>query len=201
MKRILLIGFSTLAALVVVFLYPTSTGHSGTTAAEAVSAARIVSGAPATTVAPTTTGQGPDPTPADPNSSAAATPSPGTAATDPGTTSTATSPGSSDAAPGATTPQATASVTVDGAAAMTRYGVVQVQVVITDGKITEVTPLQYPQQDRRDIQINNAALPKLRAQVISAQSANIDGVSGATFTTDGYVTSLQSALDAAGFQP
>ena len=82
---------------------------------------------------------------------------------------------------------------------MTRYGVVQVQVVITDGAITDVTALQYPQSEREDIKINSRAIPLLRAQVLAAQSAKIDGVSGATFTTDGYVTSLQSALDAAGF--
>ena len=82
---------------------------------------------------------------------------------------------------------------------MTRYGVVQVQVVITGGAITDVTALQYPQSEREDIRINSRAIPQLRAQVIKAQSAKIDGVSGATFTTDGYVTSLQSALDAAGF--
>ena len=82
---------------------------------------------------------------------------------------------------------------------MTRYGVVQVQVVITGGKITDVIALQYPQAERRDIAINSQALPLLKAQVLSAQSTKIDGVSGATFTTDGYVTSLQSALDAAGF--
>jgi len=74
-----------------------------------------------------------------------------------------------------------------------------VQVVITGGAITDVKALQYPQSERRDIQINSRAIPLLRAQVIAAQSAKIDGVSGATFTTDGYVTSLQSALDAAGF--
>ena len=84
---------------------------------------------------------------------------------------------------------------------MTRYGVVQVQVVITDGAITDVTALEYPQTDRKDIQINTRALPLLKAQVLAAQSAKIDGVSGATFTSDGYVTSLQSALDAAGFTP
>ena len=90
-------------------------------------------------------------------------------------------------------------MTVQGAQEMTRYGVVQVQVVITDGAITDVTALEYPQTDRKDQQINNRALPLLKAQVLAAQSAKIDGVSGATFTTDGYVTSLQSALDAAGF--
>jgi len=103
--------------------------------------------------------------------------------------------------PAATSSAPPTSVTVQGAQEMTRYGVVQVQVVITDGAITDVTALAYPQTDRKDQQINNRALPLLKAQVLAAQSAKIDGVSGATFTTDGYVTSLQSALDAAGFTP
>ena len=170
MKRIALAGFSTMAALVVLFLYPTSTGHSGTTAAAPVSGAKVVSGGQPS-VGSAGSGQGPDPA--------------GTAGS---------------AAGAATTAPAAASTTVDGAAEMTRYGVVQVEVVITDGKITEVTALKYPNTDGRDVQINSRALPMLRAQVIAAQSAKIDGVSGATFTSDGYVTSLQSALDAAGFK-
>jgi uncharacterized protein with FMN-binding domain len=184
MKRIALAAFSTLAALVLLFMYPTSTGHSGTTAAQPVSAARVVTdGAPAGTASATTTGQGPDP---------------GTAnggATGSGSTSGA----STTATPSASPTASNRSITVDGAAEMTRYGVVQVQVVITGGAIADIKALQYPQSERTDIQINSRAIPRLRAQVIAAQSAKIDGVSGATFTTDGYVTSLQSALDAAGF--
>jgi len=177
MKRIALAAFSTMAALVVLFLYPTSTGHSGTTAAAPVSAARVVTGTQPSTGTATSTGQGPDPA-----------------------TTTGSAPtGSAAASPTAAAPAA-ASTTVDGAAEMTRYGLVQVEVVITGGKITEVTALQYPNTDGRDVQINSRAIPKLRAQVIAAQSAKIDGVSGATFTSDGYVTSLQSALDAAGFK-
>jgi len=187
MKRIAFAAFSTLAALVLLFSYPTSTGHSGSTAAEPVSSAKVVSGGSSGT-ASATTGQGPDP----------ATTAPGAAG---GSTAAATT-APATSAQGTTAPQTTAaatSVTVDGAQEMTRYGVVQVQVVITDGKITDVTALEYPQQDRKDIQINNRALPLLKAQVLAAQSAKIDGVSGATFTSDGYVASLQSALDAAGF--
>jgi uncharacterized protein with FMN-binding domain len=185
-KRIVFSAFSTLAALVLLFSYPTSTGTSGSSAAETVSEARVVTGVPSTTppssaANPTTgstpTGQGPDP-----------------AASDPSATTTSPDGSTTQAAP-----SQGASVTVDGAEAMTRYGVVQVEVVITNGVITEVTALQYPQSDRKDVQINSRAIPQLRAQVLSAQSAKIDGVSGATFTTDGYVTSLQSALDAAGF--
>lgn len=91
-------------------------------------------------------------------------------------------------------------MTVDGAAEMTQYGIVQVQVVLTGGAITDVTALQVPQQDRTDREINSQAIPLLRSQVLAAQSAKIDGVSGATFTSEGYITSLQSALDAAGFK-
>jgi uncharacterized protein with FMN-binding domain len=83
---------------------------------------------------------------------------------------------------------------------MTRYGAVQVEVVITNGTITDVIALQYPTAGREDQQINSRAIPQLRSQVLAAQSAKIDGVSGATFTTDGYISSLQSALDAAGVQ-
>ncbi len=169
MKRIALALLSTLAALVALFSYPTSTGRSASTTAEAVSAAKVLT-QPAASSA-TTTGQGPDPA----------------------------SPSSAAAAPTSSQQAAAGPVTVDGASEMTRYGAVQVQVVITGGAITDVVALQYPQQDRTDQQINSQAIPLLRNQVLSAQSAQIDGVSGATFTSEGYVASVQSALDAAGF--
>ncbi|HWB37015.1 MAG TPA: FMN-binding protein, partial [Rugosimonospora sp.] len=76
---------------------------------------------------------------------------------------------------------------------------VQVQVTITTDKITDITVLQQPSGNREDRQINSSALPELHDQVIAAQSANIDGVSGATVTSDGYRESLQAALDAAHF--
>lgn len=82
----------------------------------------------------------------------------------------------------------------------TRYGDIQVEVTITGGKITDVEPLTYPDQDPRDQQINADALPQLQAQVLAAQSADIAGVGGATYTTQGYISSLQSALDAANFK-
>ena len=184
MKRIALAAFSTLAALVALFMYPTSTGNSGTTAAEPVSAARVVTAGEPSGTSATTTGQGPDPTTAG---------SAGAGSTTGSSTATGTTPGTSAAA------SSQPAITVDGASEMTRYGVVQVRVVITDGAITDVKALQYPQSEREDIKINSRAVPLLRAQVLAAQSAKIDGVSGATFTSDGYVTSLQSALDAAGF--
>jgi len=182
MKRIAFGAFSTLAVLVLLFLYPTSTGNSGTTAAEPVSAARVVTGAEPSATTATSTGQGPDPATA------------GSAGS-----GSNTAGGTSTAAPSPSSAAASTAVTVDGAAEMTRYGVVQVRVVIANGAITDVTALQYPQSEREDIRINSRAVPMLRAQVLAAQSAKIDGVSGATFTSDGFVTSLQSALDAAGF--
>ena len=89
--------------------------------------------------------------------------------------------------------------TVNGPSVSTRWGPVQVQVKIKSGRITDVVALQYPTGERRDEEINSYALPLLHDQVLAAQSANIDGVSGATVTTEGYVSSLQAALDAAQF--
>lgn len=106
---------------------------------------------------------------------------------------------------GAVTPGAapsngsTGNLTVNGSVARTRWGPVQVQVTIANGRITEVSAIQYPDGNRRDQEINSYALPELHDQVIAAQSANIDGVSGATVTTNGYRQSLQAALDTAHF--
>jgi uncharacterized protein with FMN-binding domain len=90
-------------------------------------------------------------------------------------------------------------VTVNGTVAQTRWGPVQVQVIISNGKIADVKVLQYPDGNGRDQEINSYALPELHDQVIAAQSANIDGVSGATVTSRGYTQSLQAALDTAHF--
>jgi uncharacterized protein with FMN-binding domain len=90
-------------------------------------------------------------------------------------------------------------VTVNGTAVQTRWGPVQVQVKIASGKIGDVVVLMQPTGERRDVEINGYALPILKEQVLAAQSAQIDGVSGATVTSDGYRKSLQSALDAAHF--
>ncbi|MBT2233061.1 FMN-binding protein [Nonomuraea sp. NEAU-A123] len=94
--------------------------------------------------------------------------------------------------------QSAATKTVDGDAADTRWGPVQVQISVTGGKISSVQVLQAPNENRRDIEINNTALPILQEETMSAQSAQIDSVSGATYTSDGYIQSLQSAIDRAG---
>jgi uncharacterized protein with FMN-binding domain len=63
-----------------------------------------------------------------------------------------------------------------------------------------VTTLQAPNGNRRDLEINSYAVPQLRSEVLTAQSANIDVVSGATVTSEGYINSLQAALDSAHYK-
>ena len=88
--------------------------------------------------------------------------------------------------------------TYTGSVAQTRWGPVQVKITVQDGKVTKVTVLQQPNGNRRDQEINDQALPILIDETISAQSAKIDMVSGATVTSEGYLQSLQAAIDEAG---
>ena len=110
--------------------------------------------------------------------------------------SASAAPEASSGAGGST--KATGTKTVTGDTVQTRWGPVQVRVTIKNGKITDVTAVQYPQDNPRDQEINSYALPQLRSEALSAQSASIDTVSGATYTSQGYQQSLQSALDSAG---
>jgi uncharacterized protein with FMN-binding domain len=84
-----------------------------------------------------------------------------------------------------------------GDVASTQWGPVQVQLTMEGGKITAVNVLQYPNGNHRDVEINDYALPILIDETTQAQSAQIDMVSGATVASDGYIRSLQSALDQA----
>lgn len=143
MRRILLVLMSTLAAVVALFGYRTSTPH------PAVGSTTVAAAA-------------------------------GTGSS--GSTGTAT--------PGSTT--------VTGAVAQTRWGPVQVRITVSGGKVTAVDIVQVPNGNRRDVEINDYAVPVLTREALAAQSADIDSVSGATVTSDGYTTSLQSALDQAG---
>jgi uncharacterized protein with FMN-binding domain len=122
-------------------------------------------------------------------------PGSGPAAAAPGVVPDVTTPAAKQSA----TSKAPKAVTATGTVAQTRWGPVQVQVRIVGTTITEVTVLQHPSGNGQDAEINGFALPQLRAEVLRAQSARIDAVSGATVTSDGYITSLQSALDAAHF--
>ena len=87
-----------------------------------------------------------------------------------------------------------------GSAYMTRYGAVQVSVTVKSGKITKVTVPVYPTQSFRDQQINSQAIPLLEQEVIVAQSSNINNISGASFTAQGFYISLVSALGKAGLK-
>jgi uncharacterized protein with FMN-binding domain len=84
---------------------------------------------------------------------------------------------------------------VDGNVANTVYGPVQLQVIVQAGKIVKVGVLEQPASTPEDTQIGQYAFPRLISETLTAQSARIDAVSGATYTSGGYVKSLQSALD------
>ncbi len=87
--------------------------------------------------------------------------------------------------------------TFTGTTAQTRYGAVQVVVTVAGGRVSQVQVPQYPSDNGRDQQISSYALPQLVNETIAAQSAQIDMISGATYTSTGYQQSLQSALDQA----
>lgn len=119
-----------------------------------------------------------------------------TVAIDGGTGSAPSSGPTPVAAPTSAAPAATV-VTLDGSAIRTRYGTVQVQVKMTGSAITSVSFLQLTAKDRQSQQINSQAGPILLQETLKVQSARISTVSGATYTSDGYTRSLQSALDQA----
>lgn len=87
--------------------------------------------------------------------------------------------------------------TYTGTPVQTRWGVVQVRITVHGGRITAAEAVRYPNDNGHDQEVNAYALPILAQEVLTAQSASIDAVSGATVTSGGYVRSLQSALDAA----
>jgi uncharacterized protein with FMN-binding domain len=116
-----------------------------------------------------------------------------------GTSGTSGSAGAGDPTGSAgTTSNSSAARTLTGDAADTRFGPVQVKITVKAKKITDISVLQYPSDNSRDQEINSYALPLLNQEALNAQSAEIDAVSGATFTSDGYTRSLQSAIDKAG---
>lgn len=178
MKRIAYAALATVSGIVLLFSYRTSTG------------AEI----PTTDV---TTG----------SSTSAPTGSAETGSTQTGSTQTGSA--QSGSAQGGSTPTGSASPTASapssgfkdgtytGDAARTRYGPVQVQISVSGGQIASVDVVDYPTDSPRDRQINEQAVPMLVGETTSAQSAQIDLISGATYTSQGYAQSLQSAIDQA----
>lgn len=116
------------------------------------------------------------------------------------TTSAGTGSSSGTGSAASTGSSATSAKTFSGSAVQTRYGTVQVGITVSGTKITNVSFLQLTSDDPRSAEINSEAGPQLLQETLDAQSANIDTISGATYTTDGYVQSLQSALDQAGIK-
>lgn len=108
-------------------------------------------------------------------------------------------PSSATPSPGATTPSKnTASGTVTGDTAQTQWGPVQVQITVSGGHITAAKALQFPNGDRRSQSISQQAIPYLIQQTLTTKSANVVGVSGASYTSDGWRRSLASARSKAG---
>jgi uncharacterized protein with FMN-binding domain len=132
-------------------------------------------------------------------------PSAPVAATTGGTGSTSTSSssggGQTEVVPGAfpqgsiATNLPAGETAVDGKVASTSYGPVQIQLIKRNGKIVKVAVLMQPTNTLNDVQIGKFAFPKLISETLAAQNGKIDAVSGATYTSAGYIQSLQSALD------
>jgi uncharacterized protein with FMN-binding domain len=87
-----------------------------------------------------------------------------------------------------------------GVAANTRYGPVQVKITVRKGEVTAVEAVEYPEESPRDQQINSYAIPELNQAATAAKGGDIDLITGATYTSTGYITSLQSALNEAGLK-
>jgi len=97
--------------------------------------------------------------------------------------------------PAAVASPAAASRSINGAVVQTPYGPIQVSVTFVNNRITSVKELQAPRDQDRSIEINASAEPILAREVLKSQSARIDTVSGATYTSEGYARSVQSAID------
>jgi len=181
MKRGLLIGVGTLGGLGAVFaITPPQFGTSGPSGLAALPGRVAPSAAPVDAA----------PVDAAPTKAAAA----------PTKGASAPTKATSKPAAGQTVPAATSGVTgtFDGNTASTRWGPVQVRIVVKDGKIVAASALKSPDGDSRSRSISQQAIPYLVQETLAAQSDQISGVGGASYTSNGWFTSLQSALKKAG---
>ncbi len=169
--RVLLCGLTTVSAVVLLFSYRTST----------------TSEVPAAAGTPET---------AEPDAGEAAPPRTGAV---PAAAVPAAAVPAAAAPPGRARPAGAAySGTVTGPVVQVRWGQVQVRATLAAGHITAVDVLRSPDENAHDRQVNAAAVPVLVRETLAAQSTRIDMVSGATYTSTGYVRSLQAALDRLG---
>ena len=180
MKRGLLIGVGTLGGLGAVFaITPPQFGTSGPSGLAALPGKAASSAAPAP--AATKSRAASAPTKAAPTKTKSAAPQ----------TAQTQSPAAPAQSSGITG-------TFDGNTAQTRWGPVQVRIVVKDGKIVDASALQAPSGDSRSRSISQQAVPYLVQETLAAQSAQISGVGGASYTSNGWYQSLQSALKKAG---
>ena len=198
MKRGLLIGVGTLGGLGAVFAItppqfgssagvggiPTSSTGTTTTTTQAVPAQTQAASTPAPVATKATASKKKKTT----------TTTKSTTGTSSNTTTTQTTP-----APAAASSSGV-SGTFAGSTSQTRYGPVQVQITVVNGKITAAKALQYPNGDYRSADISTQAIPYLVSQTLAAQSSTISGVGGASYTSYGWYQSLQSALAKAGMK-
>lgn len=133
------------------------------------------------------------------SSAAGSTDSTSASSDTPSASSSTSAPTSSSTSSGRTPSTKSISATVKGDVETDRYGNTRVAVVIKNGRITDVTVLEYNDDDPRSAQISQGAVPVLREEVLRKQTAAVDTVSGATYTSNAYEASLQSALDTAGY--
>ena len=171
MRRITTWLLSTISALVLLFSYHTSTNAT-------VSASVVAQGDTGTASGSTDAGST--------DSGSTGSGSTGSGSTDSGSTGS-----------GSTDSGSSASGTYTCDAVSTRFGDVEVEITVEDGQITESRVTQVPWDDHKDQEINAYAVPVLNEEAVDAQNADIDMVSGATYTSEGYIQSLQSAIDRA----
>ena len=214
MKRGLLIGVGTLGGLGAVFAitppqFGASTGAGGIGGALSNSGTTSATPAQTQSAAPSSTPVAATPTPTKATASktssaakkAAAKAAAAKAAADKAAAASAATKAANTPTPAATPTKAAPSGisgTFAGATNQTRFGPVQVQITVSNGKITAVKALQYPNGDGRSASISQQAIPYLVQQTLTAQSDQISGVGGASYTSYGFYISLQSALKKAG---
>ena len=188
-KRVMLIAGGTIGGLgAVLSITPP---QFGTTSSSGLGGTLLGGGS--TTSTASTTGT----TPAPAATQAASTPAPAATATKKATATTP-APAPTTAAPAPAPAKAKPSGTFTGSTSQTRFGPVQVQITLVNGKITAANALQYPNNDFRSQQISQQAIPYLVQETLAANSADIQGVGGASYTSQGWYDSLVSALAKAG---
>jgi uncharacterized protein with FMN-binding domain len=183
MRRFVAVFVATVAGLVILLSFKTTTTKSGPPVALSgtTPGSPDPASSPPASVAPQSATAGDDPQSAAPSSAA---PSPSTSSAKPAPSTSASG-----------TKTVTGSAVTASEGGRRQFGVVTVQLTVTNGKITKATVTSWPQNDQHSAQISSFAIPVLNSEVVAAQSAQINAVSGATITSNAYAQSLQAALD------